>query len=60
MGRIVAIASGDLLSTRPLNKYAVKLAKKQNPNVLLSERQVRTHKNIGIYLPKNIINWDVK
>lgn len=34
MGRIVAIASGDLLSTRPLNKYAVKLAKKQNPNVL--------------------------
>lgn len=31
MGRIVAIASGDLLSTRPLNKYAVKLAKKQNP-----------------------------
>ena len=50
MGRIVAIASGDLLSTRPLNKYAVKLAKKQNPNVLF----------IGIYLPKNIINWDVK
>lgn len=34
MGRIVAIASGDLLSTRPLNKYAIKLAKKQNPNVL--------------------------
>lgn len=33
MGRIVAIASGDLLSTRPLNKYAIKLAKKQNPNV---------------------------
>lgn len=35
MGRIVAIASGDLLSTRPLNKYAIKLAKKQNPNVLI-------------------------
>ena len=34
MGRIVAIASGDLLSTRPLNKYAIKLAKKKNPNVL--------------------------
>lgn len=34
MGRIVAIASGDLLSTRPLNKCAIKLAKKKNPNVL--------------------------
>ena len=34
MGRIVAIASGDLLSTRPLNKYAIKLAKKKNSNVL--------------------------
>ena len=41
MGRIVAIASGDLLSTRPLNKYAVKLSRRiitmsltKNPNVL--------------------------
>ena len=34
MGRIVAISSGNLLTTRPLNKYAIKLSKKQNPRVL--------------------------
>lgn len=34
MGRIVAIAGGDLKSTRQLNKYAIKLSKKSNPNVL--------------------------
>ena len=27
MGRIVAISSGNLLTTRPLNKYAIKLSK---------------------------------
>ena len=34
MGRIVAIAGGDLLSTRPLNIHAIKLSNKTNPNVL--------------------------
>lgn len=34
MGRIVAIAGGDLLSTRQLNTYAIKLSNKRNPNVL--------------------------
>ena len=34
MGRIVAISSGNLLTTRPLNKYAIKLSKKQNPRAL--------------------------
>ena len=34
MGRIVAISGGNLLTTRPLNKYAIKLSKKQNPRVL--------------------------
>ena len=34
MGRIVAISSGNLLTPRPLNKYAIKLSKKQNPRVL--------------------------
>ncbi len=34
MGRIVAIAGGDLLSTRQLNTYTIKLSDKRNPNVL--------------------------
>lgn len=34
MGRIVAIAGGDLTSTRELNRYAIKLTNKINPNVL--------------------------
>ena len=34
MGRMVAIAGGDLLSTRLLNIHAIKLSKKINPNVL--------------------------
>lgn len=34
MGRIVAIAGGDLSSTRPLNLYAIQLSGKVNPNVL--------------------------
>lgn len=34
MGRIVAIAGGDLSSTRPLNQHAIQLSGKSNPNVL--------------------------
>lgn len=34
MGRIVAIAGGDLLSTRQLNTYTIKVSNKRNPNVL--------------------------
>ena len=34
MGRIVAIAGGDLLSTRQLNIHTIKLSNKRNPNVL--------------------------
>ncbi len=34
MGRVVAIAGGDLQSTRELNLYAIKLTNKDNPNVL--------------------------
>lgn len=34
MGRIVAIAGGDLTSTRELNRYAIELTNKINPNVL--------------------------
>ncbi len=34
MGRIVAIAGGDLLSTRQLNTYTIKLSDKRNANVL--------------------------
>ncbi|RZS92041.1 Type 1 glutamine amidotransferase-like domain-containing protein [Cuneatibacter caecimuris] len=34
MGRIVAIAGGDLLSTRQLNAYTIKLSNKRTPNVL--------------------------
>lgn len=34
MGRIVAIAGGDLSSTRELNKHTITLTKKMNPNVL--------------------------
>lgn len=34
MGRIVAISGGDLLSTRQLNTYTIKLSDKRNPNVL--------------------------
>ena len=34
MGRIVAIAGGDLLSTRQLNTHTIKLSNKRNPNVL--------------------------
>lgn len=34
MGRIVAIAGGDLLSTRPINTYTIQLSNKRNANVL--------------------------
>ena len=34
MGRIVAVAGGDLSSTQQLNMYAVRLSGKRNPNVL--------------------------
>ena len=34
MGRVVAIAGGDLLSTREINAYTVKLSNKRNANVL--------------------------
>ena len=34
MGRVVAIAGGDLSSTRELNMHTIKLANKSNPNVL--------------------------
>jgi len=34
MGRLVAIAGGDLSSTRELNIHTIKLANKTNPNVL--------------------------
>lgn len=34
MGRIVAIAGGDLSSTRPLNKHAIQLSGKATPRVL--------------------------
>lgn len=34
MGRVVAISGGDLLSTKELNKYTIKLTNKINPNVL--------------------------
>ena len=34
MGRIVAIAGGDLSSSRELNAYTIKLTNKANPNVL--------------------------
>lgn len=34
MGRIVAIAGGDLLSTRPINTYTIQLRNKRNANVL--------------------------
>lgn len=34
MGRIVAIAGGDLTSTRQLNMYTIEMTKKENPNVL--------------------------
>ena len=35
MGRVVAIAGGDLLSTRKLNVHAITLSNKTTPNVLL-------------------------
>lgn len=34
MGRILAIAGGDLLSTRELNVHTIKLTNRTNPNVL--------------------------
>ena len=34
MGRIVAISSGDLASTRPLNIHAIELSGKTNPHIL--------------------------
>lgn len=34
MGRVVAIAGGDLKSTKQLNVHALKLSRKTNPNVL--------------------------
>lgn len=34
MGRIVAIAGGDLLSTRKLNLHTIQLSNKANPHVL--------------------------
>ena len=34
MGRIVAIAGGDLLSTRKLNLHTIQLSNKANPRVL--------------------------
>ena len=34
MGRVVAIAGGDLLSTRKLNEHAITLSNKTTPNVL--------------------------
>lgn len=34
MGRIVAIAGGDLVSTRQINTYAIRLSNKRNANVL--------------------------
>lgn len=34
MGRVVAIAGGDLKSTRDLNIYTIKMTNKENPNVL--------------------------
>ena len=47
MGRIVAISGGNLLTTRPLNKYAIKLSKKQNPRVLFIG--TASHDAQGIY-----------
>ena len=34
MGRIVAIAGGDLKTTHKINQYIVALTKKENPNFL--------------------------
>ena len=34
MGRVVAIAGGDLVSNRSLNQHAIKLTRKESPAVL--------------------------
>lgn len=34
MGKIVAISGGDLISTDNLNRYAIQLTGKTNPNIL--------------------------
>ncbi len=34
MGRLVAVAGGDLTSTKPINKYTLRLCGKENANVL--------------------------
>lgn len=40
MGRIIAISSGDLQSTAPINEYAVKLVKGNTKNLLFTVRRV--------------------
>ena len=41
MGRIVAIAGGDLLSTREINIHTIKLTNVTNPNVLFIPWQMK-------------------
>ena len=60
MGRIVAIAGGDLDSIRKLNLHAIALTKKSYPNVLFIGTASRIRKAIYNLLPKNITGLGAK
>ena len=60
MGRVVAIAGGDLLSTRKLNVHAITLSNKTTPNVLFIALPVTMQRDILMQSPKNITNLIVK
>ena len=60
MGRVVAIAGGDLLSTRKLNVHAITLSNKTTPNVLLIGTASHDAEDILMQSPKNITNLIVK
>ena len=60
MGRVVAIAGGDLLSTRKLNVHAITLSNKTTPNVLFTGTAVTMQRDILMQSPKNITNLIVK
>ena len=55
MGRIVAISGGNLLTTRPLNKYAIKFRES-----FLLEQRAMMHRNIFTHLQMSMKNLAVR
>lgn len=58
MGRIIAISSGDLDTTKPINEYAVKMIKSATRNVLFIGTASRDAEGYAEVIEKEFKAWD--